>query len=259
MAAVIDQISAEPPAGIHAGPYQESYSRPDPGRDLTLNPDFSLLRSGYRVQLAGKEGPLRAQVDKLVANQYSSRGLRTAGVLRSAIQPGEATIVAARDQLVFATITLRTDSEAGLLADSLYSREIDALRVKGRRLCEVTRLALNAKSNCLEVMASLFNVAFVLARQVHDRTDLFAEVHPRHVGFYQRTMGYRVAGPERVCVRVGAPAVLMHLPLDYAGSQIRRFAGTSVRQDRNLYRLFLPAQEQDVLFNRLTSPVSGAA
>jgi len=256
LAAMIDSISAGLPAYLAGGVYQEQYSGVEPDGNLTLNPDFSLDRRDYRVRLAGEEGLLRTQVDNLVASQYSSRGLCADGSLRSDIQPGEVTIVAAREEEVFGTITLRKDSDAGLLADSLYRREIDTLRVQGRRLCEVTRLAVDAQSSCMEVMASLFNVAFVLAKDVHDRTDLVAEVHPRHVGFYQRTMGYRIAGPERVCIRVGAPAVLMHLPLEFAGSQIRELAGTCVRHDRNLYRLFLPAEEQEALFENLTLPVA---
>lgn len=78
-----------------------------------------------------------------------------------------------------------------------------------------------------------------------------AEVRPRHAGFYRRTMGYRIAGAERICPRVSAPAVLLRL--DFAGSQIRRLVGTYTRRDRNLYRLFLPAAGQEALLNKLAA------
>lgn len=229
---------------------------------LIINPGFSLDRDGFKVRLAGAKGHLRAKVDRLVTSLYGSRGLVTAtSICTEEVTrtrgPEQVTIVAAKETDVFGTLTLTIDSDRGLLADSLYRSEIDPLREEGRRLCEVTRLALDSQINCLEVMAALFNVAFVLASDVHARTDLVAEVHPRHVGFYRRTMGYRVVGPERICQRVGgAPAVLMHLPLDYARSQIHQLAGTCLQRDRNLYRLFLPIQEQYKVLEKLTRPVT---
>jgi len=230
----------------------EPYSGVERRRSGTINPDFALDRRDYRVRLAGSEGQLRTDVNKLVTNLYSSRGLSMSNCPSADNQPGQVTIAASRGHNVVGTLTLGMDSDIGLLADGLYRVEIDALRQQGRRLCEVTRLALDTELGSLEVMATLFHVAFVLASDVHGRTDLLAEVHPRHVKFYGRAMGYQVVGPERICARVNAPAILMHLSLDFAGSQIRELAGTCVRQDRNLYRLFLPAEEQGALFEKLT-------
>lgn len=223
---------------------------------LTLNPGFSLERGDYRVHLAGEKGLLRAKVNGLVASLYRSRGLSTASSFYTDSRATQVTIAASRGKDVFGTLTLRMDSEEGLLADSLYRAEIDQLRQSGAFLCEVTRLACNSEMSCPEVMATLFNVAFLLASDVHARTDLVAEVHPRHVRYYQRAMGYRIAGPERICLRVGAPAVLMHLSLEFAWKQICELAGTCHRLDRNLYRLFLPEAEQSGLLSKLTKPVS---
>lgn len=228
------------------------------GREHSLapNPDFCLDRGDYRVRLAGEKGLLRSKVNRLVASLYGSRGLSMANSFCADGHAQQVTIVASRGRNVFGTLTLRMDSDAGLLADSLYREEIDDFRSRGYRLCEVTRLACDAEFNCPEVMATLFNVAFVLASDVYGCTDLVAEVHPRHIGYYRRTMGYQVAGPERMCLRVGAPAVLMRLSLDYAWSQICTVAGTCNRQDRNLYRLFLPLAEQRGLLEKLTTPAS---
>ncbi len=234
-----------------AGPSAYSESDANLKSVLTLNHNFSLDRSDYRVRLVGEQGHLRSEVNRLVTNLYGLRGLGTVSPIRSERQPGQITIAASRGENVFGTLTIGMDSDGGLLADSLYGEEIDALRKQGRRLCEVTRLALGSHLSCLEPMATLFNVAFLLASNVHARTDLLAEVHPRHVGFYRRTMGYRVVGPERICLRVGAPAVLMHLCLNFAGSQIRELAGSCFGQDRNLYRLFLSVAEQDALLEKL--------
>lgn len=223
----------------------------------TLNPDFSLVRNDYRVRIASEGSQLHSRASKLVTGMYGSRGLRASRPAPSVGRPElrrreQVTLAASRGHHVLGTLTLGMDSGIGLLADTLYRPEVDALRSRDNRLCEVTRLALDPELSCREVMATLFHVAFVLASEVYDRTDLLAEVHPRHAGFYRRTMGYRVVGPERLCPRVGAPAVLMHLSLEFASSQIRQLAGTCPRWNRNLYRLFLPPAEQEVLLRKLT-------
>lgn len=160
------------------------------------------------------------------------------------------TIAASSEDRVFGTLTLGLDNPSdGLQADFLYQSQIDELRAEGCALCEVTRLALDPALSSLEVMATIFNAAFILAR-VHQRSDLLAEVHPRHAGFYRRTMGYRIAGPALTCRRVNAPAVLMHLNLDFAESQIREMAGSESSCNRSLYRLFLPYCEQENLLKQ---------
>lgn len=250
-------LPAHPPAVMP----EDSYSGTDQNSDLTLNPDFALVRNDYSVQLANEGHPLHAEASNLVTSMYDSRGLGTAQPSHAVGPPEnwrreQVTLAASRGPQVLGTLTLGVDSGNGLLADSLYRPEIKPLRQQGHLLCEVTRLAFDPAVRNREVMATLFHVAFVLASVVHERTDLFAEVHPRHAGFYQHTMGYQIAGPERICPRVGAPAVLMHLPLDFARRQIHQLAGTCTQQDRNLYRLFLPSVEQELMLKNLVVPDS---
>jgi hypothetical protein len=102
-----------------------------------------------------------------------------------------------------------------------------------------------------EVMATVFHLCFIIARQIHRMTDIFVEVHPRHSGFYRRMMGYRVVGPERICPRVGAPAVLMQLSLEHAEQEIHRLGGGRGSDERSLYRLFFSPNEQDEVFHQL--------
>lgn len=244
-------LSTQPPMTVP----EASCPGTDHKDDLTLNPDFTFDRDDYRIRLVNEGHPLHTKAGNLVTSMYGSRGL---GIGQSGNRQREqVTLAASRGTDVLGTLTLGVDAGSGLLADSLYQPEINPLRLRGHRLCEVTRLALDPESGSREVMASLFQVAFVLASEVHGRTDVLAEVHPRHAGFYRRTMGYRVAGPERICPRVGAPAVLLHLCLDFARSQIRQLAGTCSRRDRNLYRRFVPAAEQEALVTELVA--SGSA
>lgn len=227
--------------------------------NVAVNPDFALVRSDYRVRLADEDSHLYARAGELVSSMYGSRGLMTDGTILAKKPSQQVTLAASSGNRVFGTLTLGVDAGNGLLADELYRPEIDQLRTGGHRLCEVTRLALDPQLSCPEVMATIFNVALVLARGVHHRTDLLAEVHPRHAGFYRRTLGYRIVGPQRTCERVSAPAVLMHLCLDFATHQIRQLAGTCNRRERSLYRLFLPPAEQETLLKNLTIPALAAA
>jgi hypothetical protein len=64
------------------------------------------------------------------------------------------------------------------------------------------------------VLASLFYLAHAVGRTVHDVTDVFIEVNPRHVAFYSRVLGFVVAAGEKFCERVRAPSVLLQLELE---------------------------------------------
>ena len=99
----------------------------------------------------------------------------------------------------------------------------------------------------------MMQVLYVLACLTHQVTDLFIEVHPRHAGFYRRLLGYKVAGPERICPRVGAPAVLMHLGQHQLDTLIERHAGRIDSDSRSFYRLFPPRSELEEIQRSLTS------
>lgn len=219
---------------------------------LIIPSEFSVTRDGYHVRLADHgTDSLKTRISTLVERMYSWRGLDTNNPLVCTPRAKQTTLVACKGDLPFGTLTVGLDTEQGLLADGLYGAQIDAAREKGARVCEVTRLAMDPTHSSPEVMATIFHLAFIIARLVNNMTDLFAEVHPRHTGFYRRMMGYRIAGPERTCPRVGAPAVLMRLPLDHAEEQITRLGGNPTSADRSLYRLFFSPAEQDRLLLKL--------
>lgn len=56
-------------------------------------------------------------------------------------------------------------------------------------------------------------------------TDFVIEVNPRHELFYKRMLGFNRIGEERMCPRVGAPAILRHLSLDYIDRKITELGG----------------------------------
>ncbi|QID19856.1 N-acetyltransferase [Nitrogeniibacter mangrovi] len=184
---------------------------------------------------------------------YAWRGLLTHAPSRLDDRPNQLTLIASRGTTMFGTLTLSLDSPEGLCADELYADEIAAARQRGARVCELTRLAIDPAFNSKEVLGSIFHLAYIFGRLVHGMSDLFIEVNPRHVGFYTRMLGFRVAGEERICPRVEAPAVLLHLPLDYVDEQISHHASLTGSGERNLYTYFFSAAEQQGLLRRLQS------
>lgn len=152
---------------------------------------------------------------RLVRRRYAWRGYET-GQLADAVaraRPNEITLLATAGRASLGTLTLRVDGPLGLGAEEGYPGTIAAVRAEGRRVCELTRFAIAETSYRKTVLASLFSLAYAVARTRHDATDAFIEVNPRHVGFYRRTFGFLVAAGERFCARVRAPSVLLRLEL----------------------------------------------
>jgi hypothetical protein len=170
-----------------------------------------------RVGVAGSREDLDA-ARSLVCRRYRSRGYAIDSPVDSGL-PGvdaasrrEVTIVAAASEGMIGTCTLGFDGPQGLRADATYGDVIGAARASGRRVGEITRLAVET-ADSMAVLASLFNLAFVAGKAIDDVTDVFVEVNPRHVLFYTRLLGFEVAGDERMCGRAGAPAVLLHVEM----------------------------------------------
>ncbi|MDG3065939.1 hypothetical protein ACFQ4M_05100 [Thauera mechernichensis] len=167
-------------------------------------------QNGFQIRIANGCDDLKRQSSRLVERMYSARGLFPYG-MHAELDRRDITVVALREGHAVATLTLRMDLGSGLLADTLYSNEIDAVRKTGGKVCEITRLAIDPDLGSHDALAGLLQALYVLAKLTQRMSDVFIEVHPRHARFYQRIFGYRVAGPERVCPRVGAAAVLLHL------------------------------------------------
>lgn len=155
------------------------------------------------------------------------------------------TLLARDDDKAVATISVRTGVAGALAAETLYPEEIGVLRDAGGKPCEFTRLAADRNGKALDLLATVFHAAYLYARRLQGRTDLLVEVNPRHAPFYRQMLGFRQLGPERICPRVNAPAVLLWLPLRIPEDQVARHGGKGeVPGIRSLYPRFLaPAEE----------------
>jgi hypothetical protein len=224
--------------------------------EIKASREFVLSRSDFQIRLGTTADGQRSRVSMLIQRMYAWRGLLTHAPSRIDDRPNQLTLVASRGTTMFGTLTLGLDSPEGLCADELYADEIAAARARGARVCELTRLAIDPAFNSKEVLASIFHLAYIFGRLIHNMTDLFIEVNPRHVSFYQRMLGFRIAGEERICSRVDAPAVLLHLSLDEVDKQVSQHAGKPDAGSRSLYSYFFSEPEQKGLLRRLLADPS---
>ncbi|HPU54489.1 MAG TPA: hypothetical protein PK359_23235 [Burkholderiaceae bacterium] len=207
------------------------------------------LEARYSVGVARTPSHLEA-ARELMRARYEWRGYATDAAQD---EPAGVTLIASELGRVAATVTVGGDTPGGLAVESLYSEEVAKLRKDGARLCEFTRLAVDGAGDSLKLLGALFHVAYLCARRQHKATHLLVEVNPRHVRFYMRMLGFRVAGPQRTCQRVDAPAVMLSLSLDHAEDQIATYGGRPelAQTNRSLYPYFFAAYAEDSIYARL--------
>jgi hypothetical protein len=245
------QISAAVTNGNRGGfrlmPANQAYSDKAFAHEVTdLN--CVLKRGDYSIRLTDPEGK-RNEVSALIKRMYSWRGYNTENT--ATCSDNQTTLEAFSGPDLVGTLTLRLDSEDGLLADEIYEENISIFRKKDRKICELSKLAIDPQFSSKELLAYLFNLAYICGRVIHKATDFFIEVNPRHTAYYKRMLGFRQIGEVRNCQRVNAPAVLLHLELDYVDIQVSLLAGLRRSRERSLYPYFLPQHEEKKVANRI--------
>jgi hypothetical protein len=206
--------------------------------------DCVLERGSYRVHLADSSGQYRAGM--LVERMYSWRGYHTETLATLPDSPNRIALQASQGERLFGTLTAGLDSEEGLLADVLYPGEVNTFRAMGRKLCEMSKLAVDPEYGSKEVLASLFHLAYIYVHIIHKATDVLIEVNPRHAAFYGRRLGFHQIGEMRTCPRVNAPAVLLHIELSYMQAQISRHGGSRDTKEKSLYPYFFSTLQEDL-------------
>jgi hypothetical protein len=189
----------------------------------------------------------RADANGLLSKMYAWRGYALSADAEAAAN--QITLYAESAGVVVGTMSLWLDRQNNLPADNVFGDRLELLRRQGRRLCEPSRLAIDRGAS-KRVFAALIHTSYIYAHHVHGFSDYVIEVNPRHVGFYKHMLGFADFGAERECARVGAPAVLLRLPLDHMGAQIRRWGGSMGRDggERSFYPwFFAPADEPGIV------------
>jgi len=130
--------------------------------------------------------------------------------------PSTEVVIAKLEETVTSTLTMVSDSPAGLPMDNMYHEELKGIRQSSIRLAEIGCLADRRQSPVRFV--KVFGELARLAVQVASSRGIGALVvatHPRHAGFYTRSFGFEQFGGIKGCPYVkGNPAVAMILNFD---------------------------------------------
>ncbi len=218
--------------------------------DTSNNQECLLKRSGYSIHLVDSLKQ-RIKTSTFIKQMYASRGYHTESITAFMHDPNQVIFAATIGEIIVGTVTLGIDSDQGLLADELYQQEIDSFRSADRIVCELSKFAMDPQYSTKEIIASLFQIAYIYARNVHKATDFFCEVNPRHAAPQKRLFGFRKIGKLRSCPRVNAPAVLLHLGLDYIKAQTVACAESCKQEARSIYPYFLSQLEERRISNKI--------
>lgn len=184
----------------------------------------------------------------LVQKRYAWRGFPKAQLKK---YPNRITILSFHEEKIVGTVTVGYDSEEGLMGDEIYKPEIEALRAQGKRVGELSKLAIDENIGSKQLLASLIHIAYLYG-VIHECTDAIIEIVPRHKVFYERMLGFKQIGEEKMNNRVHFPVLLMHLELEYMGQKIEELGGKGkVAKDRSLYPYFFSAHDQEGILARL--------
>lgn len=203
-----------------------------PSSTITSAPDdeVRLLGDGSVQASVATTLPELLEAAELVRERYEWRGYVTRSIKSDAVDRDHhaSTLVARQRGLIVGTMTLGFDGPAGLWIDHTYPEEIARARAGGRVLCELTRLAVTPNSDSRRILSAMFGLAYQVGRLQHGTTDLYIEVNPRHAPVYRKLLGFKVASDVRVCGRVRAPAVLLHLDIEQLDECVAQYAGSAI-------------------------------
>ena len=204
----------------------------------------------FGIRVADTEAG-RSSASLLINKMYGWRGY--AGTHRIDDNPNRITLSAMDHGIAVGTVTLGIDCEVGLLADETFRSEIDAFRARGAKVCEITKLAFDPEASSKSALASLFHILFIYGKYLHNCTDVFIEINPRHRRYYETMLGFTRKSGLRDNPRVKAPAYLLWCSLEHVDREIDRVGGTSTHPgtERSLYPYFFSRKEEKGIASRL--------
>lgn len=117
------------------------------------------------------------------------------------------------DRVLVSTLSSYIDGPDGLPLDAVYHEELQELRADGRTLLELGLFADRREHlfRSIEALLELmrYNCYFGVT---HECTDAVIGVHPHHVDFYTRLLGFDVVGEQKTYDMVNDhPVVLLRL------------------------------------------------
>lgn len=220
---------------------------------IDLLPDGAALPRQFKIKSADTF-VRRSSANLLLRARYAWRGYQTIG-LPSDQSANRITLTACEGEQTIGTITVGLDGPEGLASEEVFGAEVAALRADGRRIAEFTKLAIDPISGTKRVLAALFHVAYIVAHRIRGYDTLVMEVNPRHVKYYERMVGARVLGEQRLNRSVNAPAVLLTLDFEFCRTQIGEFGGQPEKAsiERTIYPFVFSLSEEAGIITKMAA------
>jgi len=250
---MIDTFVAEPARAMTSAPapaiaQPAAQGAAEKGADGSNIVDVCINERTFGIRAADVDEH-RSSASLLINKMYAWRGYGSNHQVGT--DPNRITLTASDKGHVIGTLSLGLDSQVGLLADQVFKDCIDPYRKSGK-VCEIIKLAIDPEVKSKAVLASLFHVAFIYARDLNNCSDIFIEVNPRHRRYYETMLGFTVECESRPNPRVDAPAVLLRGCTAYGTEQIAKLAGLQDHaNDRSLFPYFFSPREEAGIINRL--------
>lgn len=220
-----------------------------PSEQNALEPHLWSTRKTFGIRLADTlEG--RNAASLLVERMYQWRGYNTSA-LNS--KPHTITLTATDKGNVVGTVTVGFDSPSGLLADEGFSDVLNKMREGNEKLCEFTKLAVEPSDDSKIILANLYHLAFIYARDLFNCTRIVIEINPRHRRFYERILGFTTVANVRVSERVNAPGLLLSIGCKEIEEKVRASLLDPAGQigGHDFYRYFYSPKEEEGISRRL--------
>jgi hypothetical protein len=174
------------------------------------------IEFGLAVTPEEREDAFRLVHDQYVARGYMRPDPAGRRIGRHHARPTTRVFVARVDGRVIATVSVIPDSRLGLPCDELYHAELAPMRGRGRRIAEVSALAVDDRWRDvgLLIVRGLVQMIAVYAGRIARLQTLCIAVNPRHARFYESCLRFERFGPVKAYAAVnGAPAVALRLDL----------------------------------------------
>ena len=158
---------------------------PPPGLEIRRASSFADLEAAYRLVH-----------DCFVEQGYIDphpSGLR---VRAHSALPGTALYAAVEDGQVVGTMSVIPDGQLGLPMESAFGPEITALRRRGRRLVEVSDLAIAPGARNMRVLTELMRCVFAHSI-VAGADDMVIAISPKHAALFENILLFEPLGSER--------------------------------------------------------------
>lgn len=203
-------------------------------------------RSKVAVKIASEPEELKGAF-RLVYRSYLRSGLTEPNPHRMRVTPYHLlptteVVIATIRRDVICTVTLVGDGQLGLPMESIYREEVAQRRAQGVSVAEVSCLA-DRRRSLVRSFPVLVEVMGLMAQCARRRgiEELLIAVHPRHAGFYERFIGFKSIGRERVYGSVcNKPAVALALDLKRLAvihpPAYKRFFGSPFPEEELQYR-----------------------